>query len=289
MGHYGPSTDRHASTYLPPALAAFPSPASTTASLSSPRLDRTLAAFPTPCYGVDEAAATVPTEPGSTTAPPLMSPSADEPAQPDMNLAVGGALAPTPSLQPVRPPARTGPGLRLPSFDELGIAAPHPDRHGLDSLDRTFSQAAREAMREPFSAPHVESSLAAAFHEVKVGASSSDDRSRRDAAPCPSPGRAIRAPVPRYIETLTPPAEHHEPDWSLIQAAITVPMDSPGTDLGAPVPTQAGASPAAEGTTSTLPSRTAPSASSTPPRAWYDGAVDALRKHNRPRTERQPA
>lgn len=285
MGHYAPPPASHGSNkHLPPALFAFPSPASITPSLSSPVFDKPFSdslassAQQTPRYGLDDTAGIVPTLPGSIRSRPLMSPPADESAEPDMNTIVGGALAPVPSKSPARPSLRAGSGLRLPSFDELGIAAPHPDRHGVDNLDRTFSHAAREAMREPFSAPHFESSLAAAFQDTKIGGEAGDTRCGQGAAHCLSPGRAVKAPVPRYVETLTPPAERHEPDWNINQAVDSAPMGQSAGEPEAAGQLLESVTLNAESAATTLPSRPANTDDSTQPRAWYDGAVDALRK-----------
>lgn len=283
MGPYAaPARNKH----LPPALYAFPSPASITESLSSPTLDKTLpsnltpSTQHTPYYGPYEAAGVVPTEPGSTRSQPLMSPPVQESTECEMNLIVGGALAPTTSKQSVRPSPRAGPGLRLPSFDELGIAAPHPDRLGVDSLDRTFSQAARDAMQEPYSAPHLESSLGLRFQDLKIGHSREDAGACRSAPPSMSPAGGTRMPFPHFVDVLTPPAERHEPEWRLALPTITAPLHSPATDPGAPALPEDNQTLTAENTSTVLPSRPAPEASHpAQPREWYDGAVDALCKH----------
>lgn len=155
MGHAAHTNDKlH--------LDALPSPASL--SLGSPILEKALGsafASPTCC----DLLGILPSEPDSTTGAPLapMSPPAVEDTEPDlMNLVTGGALAP---VNPNPPPARAasprmGPGLRLPSFEELGIGArqhigdatvlqcietltPPADGHPLsDSPDPSLSQPA---------------------------------------------------------------------------------------------------------------------------------------------------
>lgn len=218
----------------------FPPPASVP--LSSPVLDKALRsalASPT-CYDLF---GVLPPEPDSARQP-LMSPPANDPAEPDvMNSISGGALTPTSSSPPrIRPSLPRAPGLRLPSFEELGIAAPHPDRHG-----------------EPVSAPV--SSLTEAFRDVQLGAYSDDVLLRRRHL-----GEAIKAPVTQFIETLTPPAERQ-----LSLAPISAPMGSlelSAIDDGS----------LADSSSSAPPSHPSSSPESAHPRLWYEGAVDALCK-----------
>jgi len=279
----------HGDQHLPSAFLSFPSPASVTSSLSSPILEKALhgslacSARQTPHLDLIGTTDIVPAEPGTASALPLVSPPALEMVDPGLDTLVGGTLIPTASSNPsARPPLKAGPDLRLPSFDALGIAAPHPDRYGApSSFDGTLNRAAREAMREPYSAPHTHSSMLAAFDDLDIrdGKPTDVSGSADQQSTAKSPGRAMRQPVPRYVETLTPPAECPEPDWSLTKIVLTAPMESSTTN-DQPSTTHDQTSASADASRSGLPSHTVPNPVETSggPRMWIDGAIDALRK-----------
>lgn len=240
MGQDAPPTNNPFDALPSPAASSTDTLSSTT--LASPTQDTPGAAG----YGLLERSGIMPSEPGGVAndpQQPFTSPPIEELVGCDldlMNVAVGGALAPTPSADlPVRSPSRADRALRLPSFEELGIAAPHPDRH---REDVSASHATREAMCE-----------------LQIP---------RMTTRCPSPGKSVISPVAQLIATLTPPAERQEPDWKLSHV--------PTTNPGAPTLSLAEANPQ-------IPSSTDPDAVSggsslnlDRPRAWYDGAVDAL-------------
>ena len=223
------------------ALCALPSPASVSDSLNSPALElpssyrRSYSPHLTPRDGLLEAASPVPTEPGDIKIESVPTPPANDMPEPSMNLAVGGALAPTHTAPPSRPATRLQSGLRLPSFKMLGIAAPHPDRCGeqIEGLDSTLANAAGYPMQGSLRVQHADSELLEASEANRFG------RSALDLLPDPNPekpaGYAIRSPVPHCVDPLTPPAEVGNLEWRST-AIVTSAVDSPSMnpDLAAP-------------------------------------------------------
>lgn len=150
----------------------------------------------------------------------------------DMNLIVGGALAPVrtaaslPSLS--SPRAKDGPGLRLPSFESLGIAAPHPDRFGELTLNGVLADASLTSKAESMQISDVA--------ERNQLSDSDQLEQRRGWAGLESDGkggRAVQSTVHHYIETLTPPAEKIPQQWPTFTTVSSAGIDSPETDPGA--------------------------------------------------------
>ena len=271
----------------------FPSPASAADSLRSPPLVREMpsgfqSGLPTTPWTPD-AARPLPSEPSVAYEPqPLKTPPPTQcPSSPDLNIIVGGALAPLHTANPRCPPPKRGPpDLRLPSFEMLGIAAPHPDRFGQNilTLDGSMSPAAR-SMR--IDTPRVAgSALLEAFNQLHVDSPSGS----RPTRPHSSTGRALSGPVKQFISTITPPAEAGEPSWPSLAASTTAPMESPlsDPDLPAsspgPLPTSGAAAPAI---TETAPTTMARVESNTTQQvhhteipqdehAWIEDAIEAL-------------
>lgn len=230
---------------LPLALRAFPSPALSNGSLDSPTLQKTLAFVTSPAlwtpYSIfPETSSVMPSEPGASKEALVVTPPAEQSGTnqsslgTEMNIIVGGALAPMSDVAPQRLVAKTGPGLRLPSFEAMGIASPRPDNVCLIVADTTVAGAAREralglALRSRSDPGRVEAS---AFHSPGVG-------SKPDLEPVTSPrpcSHPQQTPLHQYVHTLTPPAETGEPGWR--PAIMTAAMDSPDMDSGL-VPSEA--------------------------------------------------
>lgn len=223
---------------LPPLLRAFPSPASITAALDSPGLSRTLTGLSprSPCSPLsspsEATAGPVPPAPGDVQVLPLATP---PPAfggcsAPDLNMTVGGALPPVHTAPLRSSPPKPGPGLRLPSFEALGIAAPHPSRFVRSlSIDRAeVGGFARDAMEAPFRFPLPGDDLIDVLNEVGA---EGIDASGASSSATTAGGRAIHSAVQHYIATLTPPAEAGEMHWHPPRTIGTsLPMDSPSTD-----------------------------------------------------------
>ena len=222
------------------ALAAFPSPASVHDSLNSPVLEHALRdsqaytqrlAGP---YTPSSPGGILPTQPDDVHLESVMTPPADKMPESDMNLVVGGALAPVHSTPPPRPPARRSrPGFRLPSFQSLGIANPNPDRFGLDG---NLTRSTTETMPLPLRARYAEHGFTPMFPDL-FGPALQDlaiDSDRKIPG-----GRAIQSPVHQLVNTITPPAESGYVDWSSIPT-VTTAMDSPFTDPGNVAASEAG-------------------------------------------------
>lgn len=222
------------------ALAAFPSPASVHDSLNSPVLEHALrdplshiqrlAGPHTPSSPGD----ILPTLPDDVQLASVVTPLSDNMPEPDMNLVVGGALAPVHSTPPPRsPPRRSRPAFRLPSFQSLGIANPNPDRFGLDGI---LTNSTTDSMSYPLSTRYAESGFTPMFPDLNFGPAHQDwtmDSRRKIPG-----GRAIQSPIQQLVNTLTPPAESGHIDWSSTPTFRTA-MDSPATDPGNVAPTEA--------------------------------------------------
>ncbi|KAK5674538.1 hypothetical protein LTS10_012734 [Elasticomyces elasticus] len=133
-----------------------------------------------------------------------MTPPLDSRLHPDMDLIVGGALAPVHTTLPECTKPRAGLGLRLPSFETLGIAAPHPDRFGQQPFDGAVSESglaselSGELLGSELSVP---AQMEASVAKPRSGLSSS--------------GRGLQKSLPNYISVLTPPADARELSWTV--------------------------------------------------------------------------
>lgn len=198
-----------------------------------------------------------------------------------MNLLVGGALAPSkmpPSLPPA--PPRGGPGLRLPCFEQLGIAAPHPDK--VDGVLKSNTVGSREVEEWPsrFDGGCSERALSAGIGAISPF-SSTEERFVNPELPIRA-GRAIQFPFHHYVDTITPPAEGGVPDWNMPPTVATAGMDSPKSE---PAGTSSG--------TAEMPSPNVvvgvgagagdddqEATTATGPSSFVDEAVDTLRKQS---------
>ena len=261
------------------ALAAFPSPASVHESLNSPVLEvalrdlQALGQRPPGPYTPSSSADLLPTQPDDVQLESVLTPPTDNMPEPDMNLVVGGALAPVHSTPPPRPPPRRSrPGFRLPSFQSLGIANPNPDRFGFDgmlahSTPDTMPLSMRARYADPgFTPMFPDLANEPAFQDLMI-----------DSAPKTAGGRAVQAPFHQLVNTLTPPAESGYSAWSPLQT-VTAAMDSPATDRGNAAPTDARREGAANleagGTSSQIPVRARPETDSRPP--WIRVGINVL-------------
>jgi hypothetical protein len=274
MGPAEAGTPAEVSNRRPPAaLDAFPSPASITSSLDSPSLTRSLprAAWAwTPRS--EPAAVPVPPAPGDVEVKQLATPPATDVSLSDLKMMVGGALAPVHITPPYQPHHKSGPGLRLPSFEALGIAAPHPDRYGHSSLDGAADQAC-DSLREPLGSSGRDAELLHAFeglHADRDGASSKPVGDKTG-------GRAVASPVHHFISTLTPPAEGGEMDWRAMTTVVSAPIDSPSTDPGHGAVQASTPQTSPEPASSSAQAHSDSSASTPGAASWVDGAVHTLR------------
>jgi len=258
-------------------LCAFPSPASTTSNaLETPTINSTLARATTgsalwsPRSLLPDTANILPTEPTAIFGgvQPLLTPPLDPNMQPDMDLLVGGALAPVHTTAPARPQAKAGAGvgLRLPSFEALGIAAPH-HRYGQQSFDGTASDSGRGLLRDPLGLPCVEFQgfdVRRGTEVPTVGGAPSIDPLRS--------GRAMQSPPHPFLSILTPPVDVAEQTWP-------EPMEVATGDAGVAATVAMDAQAEVEGGVSAGSGQNmhAPPDSVERMSQWIDGALDVLR------------
>ena len=162
---------------------------------------------------------------------PLPLPSAETPIhlhedRPHFDLDFAGALPSTNVSLPTPTIIRTAHNLRLPSFDELGIAAPHPDRIPLRP-SHSFSSSALGA--GPLSKPEDP------LHALSPTLDLHPQADTATHLPTTSP-KAARAQVERIIPTFTPPSEPGTFHWGAIVSV------RPG-GLGSPPSSDPGLSP----------------------------------------------
>jgi hypothetical protein len=257
---------------------------STNSYLHSPTLQKTLATTPCSPFSPTPGASTImPSEPGPIRQPPAMTPPADHPDvaaemgfNNDMNVIVGGALQPIPDQQnPQRLVAKAGPGLRLPSFEAMGIASPRPD-YFPPVADGAVAGAARDRALSFGSRSHSHPGRVeiAPFQTPDIGDAPELDRIQSPRA-CLQPPQN---PVHQYVATLTPPAETGDPSWR--PSIMTAAMGSPNIESqAASLPSQSepsnqsisAASDAMQNVTISEPATSGE-------RAWLEGAVQALRE-----------
>ena len=270
--------DAQNNALLPLALRAFPSPALSDGSLDSPTLQRTLASATTPApwtpySAYPEASAIMPAEPGASRETLIMTPQSERSNSSlasDMNLIVGGALAPIPQ----RPLVKAGPGLRLPSFEAMGIASPHPDNIGLPGADNAAASLARErilglALRSRSDPGRVEGTTLL----------SPDIGSAPDLQQLPSPKSSSHpqpTPLHQYVHTLTPPAETGEPSWR--PSIMTAVMDSPNTEPGLAVSQADAGDQSVQAASGAMQNVTISTPAITGERSWLEEAVQAIRQ-----------
>lgn len=141
--------------------------------------------------------------------------------RPQIDFGFAGALPPTDVSLPTPTVIRTAHNLRLPSFDVLGIAAPHPDRFSLRS-DHSFSSTVLGA--GPLSKP--EDPLHALSPTLKR-----QGQAGTAAEPLTASPTAARAQLEHIIPTFTPPSEPGTFHWGALVRTAGVgspPSSDPG-------------------------------------------------------------
>lgn len=140
---------------------------------------------------------------------PLLSPIYDD--RPQFDLTFAGLPSTNVSL-PTPTVLRTAHNLRLPSFDVLGIAAPHPDRYPLQS-HHSFSSLGAGPLSKPEDPLHALSPpLPAPF--------ATD-------SPCATSPRATRTRLEHLVSTYTPPSEPGTITWGPFVNVRTAALGSP--------------------------------------------------------------
>lgn len=281
-----PDAQHGSSQHLPTALSALTSPANIAGPLGSlnvrPVVSRDISYSDqlTPNDGLSDGNI-IPTIPGHVRCEPAMTPISDDPIESDMNLLVGGALAPVQTAPPrPPPPPKARPGLRLPSLERLGIAAPHPDRVGGAGWDATPTSTAVEGTHELADFPPGTSQLLSVMESMRIGPSIQDESFHPEIGR--SAGRAIQSPIHHYLSTITPPADGNALNWDLTATVQIAGMHSPSTDAenAAPGPGEIQA-PTSTDTTAGVPDNEDDEAmNDVEAPSWIDGAVDVLRKRS---------
>ena len=144
---------------------------------------------------------------------PLTTPTLDD--QPHLDLSFTGTFLPTDVSLPSPTLARTTPNFRLPSFDVLGIAAPHPDRIQLRST-YSFSSLGAGPLSKPEDPLHV-LSPPLDFRRQAV---------TPDEASALSP-KAASKQLEHQISTFTPPTEPGTFNWGSFVGVKTAGAGSP--------------------------------------------------------------
>lgn len=130
----------------------------------------------------------------------------------------GGAHFPsTIAPFPTPPIVKAAHSLRLPSFDLLGIANPHPDRL-TSSHDHYFPGIGAGPLSNPADPLHAQSPL---LSRPRPPIESAEVELR------PEPSKGGRRSVQQIVHTFTPPDDRGNIDWSALPHVRTAAMDSP--------------------------------------------------------------
>ncbi|KAF9697910.1 hypothetical protein EKO04_003997 [Ascochyta lentis] len=149
----------------------------------------------------------------SASSQPLATPTLDD--QPHLDPSFAGTFLPTDVSLPSPTLARTAPNFRLPSFDVLGIAAPHPDRIPLHS---TYSFSSLGA--GPLSKPEDP------LHALSPPLEFRRQRDKPAQLSAASP-KATRKHLEHQIPTFTPPTEPGTFNWGSLVKVRTAGAGSP--------------------------------------------------------------
>lgn len=149
----------------------------------------------------------------SASTQPLATPALD--LQPQLDLSFAGTFLPTDVALPSPTLARTAPNFRLPSFDVLGIAAPHPDRIPLHST-YSFSSLGAGPLSKPEDPLHALSPPLEFHHQADSAVN----------PPVASP-KASRKQLEQQVSTFTPPSEPGTFNWGSLVRVKTAGAGSP--------------------------------------------------------------
>lgn len=144
---------------------------------------------------------------------PLATPALDN--QPHLDLSFAGTFLPTDISLPSPTLVRTAPNFRLPSFDVLGIAAPHPDRAPLHST-YSFSSLGAGPLSKPEDPLHALSPPLEFRRQA--------DKPVKPSATIP---KATRKQLEHQISTFTPPSEPGTFNWGSLVKVRTAGAGSP--------------------------------------------------------------
>jgi hypothetical protein len=205
---------------------------------------------------------------------PLPLPSAQTPFrddQPQFDLNFAGVLPPTNVSLPTPTIVKTAHNLRLPSFDVLGIAAPHPDRFPL-TPSHSFSSTALGA--GPLSKPDDP------LHALSPPL---DHRQQADTAthPFDTSPKAARAQVDRtVVPTFTPPSEPGTFNWGVFMSVRPAgPGSPPSSDPGRSPSLNLTASATAPGQAPIIVPTSAELSDAVTMAVWVEEAKNIISKH----------
>ncbi|KAJ9658619.1 hypothetical protein H2201_007699 [Coniosporium apollinis] len=139
--------------------------------------------------------------------------------QREFGLAAFGGGAHLPSTVagfPTPPILKAAHSLRLPSFDLLGIANPHPDRL-TQNHDQYFPGIGAGPLSNPADPLHAQSPL---LSRARPPTESTVET-------LPNPSKGIQRSVKQIVHTFTPPDDRGTIDWSALPHVRTAAMDSP--------------------------------------------------------------
>ncbi|KAF2791570.1 hypothetical protein K505DRAFT_248630 [Melanomma pulvis-pyrius CBS 109.77] len=190
-----PDQDAAVSAYCPEA-AVHREPALALINQRSPPLGDPLQPFPLPA------------------AAPFALPTPDDTQSALCSLEFAASVLPDPSL-PTPPILKFAHNLRLPSFQSLGIAAPHPDRYPLYSHS-SFSSLGAGPLSNPDDPLHALSPPLGRHHQLD----GTDETSE------PSPAVA-KAHVEQLVPVVTPPSEAGMLNWGAFVNVRTAGVGSP--------------------------------------------------------------
>ncbi|KAF3035295.1 hypothetical protein E8E12_002350 [Didymella heteroderae] len=165
------------------------------------------------CHSFLDASLTQPFPLPSASPQPLATPALDD--QPHLDLSFAGTFLPTDVSLPSPTLARTAPNFRLPSFDVLGIAAPHPDRIPLHPA-YSFSSLGAGPLSKPEDPLHALSPPLEFRRQADKPAN----------PPVASP-KATRKQVEHQVPTFTPPSEPGTFNWGSLVRVRTAGAGSP--------------------------------------------------------------
>lgn len=168
--------------------------------------------------------------PGCVVSQPFALPNLPSPLhefRPELNTTIDFAanLPPSAPSLPSPPLVKARHNLRLPSFDLLGIGAPHPDRVGLRSSDSLLNLGSG-----PLSKPDDP------LHALSPDLCRPQQLGEVDLSAMPSPGE-VKPHVDLLIPTVTPPAEPGTFNWGSFVNIRTAGMGSPPTSEAGALPT----------------------------------------------------
>lgn len=130
----------------------------------------------------------------------------------------GGAYLPsTTAAFPTPPIVKAAHSLRLPSFDLLGIANPHPDRFTRNH-DQYFPGIGAGPLSNPADPLHAQSPI---LSRARLPAETAA------AETLPNPSKATQRSLQQIVHTFTPPDDRGTIDWSALPHVRTAAMDSP--------------------------------------------------------------